>query len=202
MTRIAVFISGRGSNFMALHENIKKGIIRDAEISVVFSNKGDAKGLDYAKKENIEVIVIPSKDYNNRQEYDKKIVEALKPYNIDLICLAGYMRIVTPELIKAYENKIINIHPALLPSFKGLHAQKQALEYGVKYSGCTVHFVDDGMDSGAIILQKVVEVYDDDTEDTLSERILKQEHIAYSEAVSLITSGKVVINGRKVSIKG
>lgn len=202
MTRIAVFISGRGSNFMALHENIKKGIIRDAEISVVFSNKEDAKGLDYAKKENIEVIVIPSKDYNNRQEYDKKIVEALKPYNIDLICLAGYMRIVTPELIKAYENKIINIHPALLPSFKGLHAQKQALEYGVKYSGCTVHFVDEGMDSGAIILQKVVEVYDDDTEDTLSERILKQEHIAYSEAVSLITSGKVVINGRKVSIKG
>lgn len=202
MTRIAVFISGRGSNFMALHENIKKGIIKDAEISVVFSNKEDAKGLDYAKKENIEVIVIPSKDYNNRQEYDKKIVEALKPYNIDLICLAGYMRIVTHELIKAYENKIINIHPALLPSFKGLHAQKQALEYGVKYSGCTVHFVDDGMDSGAIILQKVVEVYDDDTEDTLSERILKQEHIAYSEAVSLITSGKVVINGRKVSIKG
>lgn len=202
MTRVAVFISGRGSNFMALHENIKKGIIRDAEISVVFSNKEDAKGLDYAKKENIEVIVIPSKDYNNRQEYDKKIVEALKPYNIDLICLAGYMRIVTPELIKAYENKIINIHPALLPSFKGLHAQKQALEYGVKYSGCTVHFVDDGMDSGAIILQKVVEVYDDDTEDILSERILKQEHIAYSEAVSLITSGKVVINGRKVSIKG
>lgn len=187
---------------MALHENIKKGIIRDAEISVVFSNKEDAKGLDYAKKENIEVIVIPSKDYNNRQEYDKKIVEALKPYNIDLICLAGYMRIVTHKLIKAYENKIINIHPALLPSFKGLHAQKQALEYGVKYSGCTVHFVDDGMDSGAIILQKVVEVYDDDTEDTLSERILKQEHIAYSEAVSLITSGKVVINGRKVSIKG
>lgn len=202
MTRIAVFISGRGSNFMALHENIKKGIIKDAEISVVFSNKEDAKGLDYAKKENIEVIVIPSKDYNNRQEYDKKIVEALKPYNINLICLAGYMRIVTHELIKAYENKIINIHPALLPSFKGLHAQKQALEYGVKYSGCTVHFVDDGMDSGAIILQKIVEVYDDDTEDTLSERILKQEHIAYSEAVSLITSGKVVINGRKVSIKG
>ena len=202
MTRIAVFIPGRGSNFMALHENIKKGIIKDAEISVVFSNKEDAKGLDYAKKENIEVKVIPSKDYNNRQEYDKKIVEALKPYNIDLICLAGYMRIVTHELIKAYENKIINIHPALLPSFKGLHAQKQALEYGVKYSGCTVHFVDDGMDSGAIILQKVVEVYDDDTEDTLSERILKQEHIAYSEAVSLLTSGKVVINGRKVSIKG
>lgn len=202
MTRIAVFISGRGSNFMALHENIKKGIIKDAEISVVFSNKEDAKGLDYAKKENIEVIVIPSKDYNNRQEYDKKIVEALKPYNINLICLAGYMRIVTHELIKAYENKIINIHPALLPSFKGLHAQKQALEYGVKYSGCTVHFVDDGMDNGAIILQKIVEVYDDDTEDTLSERILKQEHIAYSEAVSLLTSGKVVINGRKVSIKG
>lgn len=202
MTKIAVFISGRGSNFVALHENIKKGIIKNAEISVVFSNKEDAKGLEYAKNENIKVIVIPSKNYDNRQEYDKLIVEALKPYNIDLICLAGYMRIVTSELIKPYENRIINIHPALLPSFKGLHAQRQALEYGVKYSGCTVHFVDDGMDSGAIILQKVVEVYDDDTEDTLSERILKQEHIAYSEAVSLITSGKLAVNGRKVSIKG
>lgn len=202
MTKIAVFISGRGSNFIALHENIKKGIIQNAEISVVFSNKEDAKGLEYAKNENIKVIVIPSKNYDNRQEYDKLIVEALKPYNIDLICLAGYMRIVTSELIKPYENRIINIHPALLPSFKGLHAQRQALEYGVKYSGCTVHFVDDGMDSGAIILQKVVEVYDDDTEDTLSERILKQEHIAYSEAVSLITSGKLAVNGRKVSIKG
>lgn len=202
MTKIAVFISGRGSNFIALHENIKKGIIQNAEISVVFSNKEDAKGLEYAKNENIKVIVIPSKNYDNRQEYDKLIVKALKPYNIDLICLAGYMRIVTSELIKPYENRIINIHPALLPSFKGLHAQRQALEYGVKYSGCTVHFVDDGMDSGAIILQKVVEVYDDDTEDTLSERILKQEHIAYSEAVSLITSGKLAVNGRKVSIKG
>lgn len=201
MINIAVFISGRGSNFIALHENIKKGVIKNAEISVVFSNKEDALGLDYAKKENIEVIVIPSKDYNNRQEYDKKIVEALKPYNIDLICLAGYMRIVTDELISTYENKIINIHPALLPSFKGLHAQKQALEYGVKYSGCTVHFVDGGMDSGAIILQKVVEVYDDDTEETLSERILKQEHIAYSEAVSLITSGKVILEGRKITIR-
>lgn len=202
MTRIAVFISGRGSNFTALHENIKKGIIKNAEISVVFSNKEDAKGLEYAKKENIEVIVIPSREYSSRQEYDRLIVEALKPYKIDLICLAGYMRIVTDELINHYENRIINIHPALLPSFKGLHAQKQALEYGVKYSGCTVHFVDSGMDSGAIILQKIVEVYDDDTEDSLSERILKQEHIAYSEAVSLITSGKLAVNGRKVSIKG
>lgn len=201
MINIAVFISGRGSNFTALHENIKKGVIKNAEISVVFSNKEDALGLDYARKENIPVIVIPSKEYKDRQEYDKLIVKSLKQYNIELICLAGYMRIVTDELISAYENKIINIHPALLPSFKGLHAQKQALEYGVKYSGCTVHFVDGGMDSGAIILQKVVEVYDDDTEETLSERILKQEHIAYSEAVSLITSGKVILEGRKVTIR-
>lgn len=201
MVNIAVFISGRGSNFIALHENIKKGVIKNAEISVVFSNKEDALGLDYARKENIPVIVIPSKDYKDRHEYDNLIVKSLKPYNIGLICLAGYMRIVTDELISAYENKIINIHPALLPSFKGLNAQKQAVEYGVKFSGCTVHFVDGGMDSGAVILQKVVEVYDDDTEETLSERILKQEHIAYSEAVSLITDGKIELSGRKVTIR-
>lgn len=201
MINIAVFISGRGSNFIALHENIKKGVIKNAEISVVFSNKEDALGLDYARKENIHVIVIPSKDYKDRHEYDNLIVKSLKPYNIGLICLAGYMRIVTDELISAYENKIINIHPALLPSFKGLNAQKQAVEYGVKFSGCTVHFVDGGMDSGAVILQKVVEVYDDDTEETLSERILKQEHIAYSEAVSLITDGKIELSGRKVTIR-
>lgn len=201
MINIAVFISGRGSNFIALHENIKKSVIKNAEISVVFSNKEDALGLDYARKENIPVIVIPSKDYKDRHEYDNLIVKSLKPYNIGLICLAGYMRIVTDELISAYENKIINIHPALLPSFKGLNAQKQAVEYGVKFSGCTVHFVDGGMDSGAVILQKVVEVYDDDTEETLSERILKQEHIAYSEAVSLITDGKIELSGRKVTIR-
>lgn len=201
MINIAVFISGRGSNFIALHENIKKGVIKNAEISVVFSNKEDALGLDYARKENIPVIVIPSKDYKDRHEYDNLIVKSLIPYNIGLICLAGYMRIVTDELISAYENKIINIHPALLPSFKGLNAQKQAVEYGVKFSGCTVHFVDGGMDSGAVILQKVVEVYDDDTEETLSERILKQEHIAYSEAVSLITDGKIELSGRKVTIR-
>lgn len=201
MINIAVFISGRGSNFIALHENIKTGVIKNAEISVVFSNKEDALGLDYARKENIPVIVIPSKDYKDRHEYDNLIVKSLKPYNIGLICLAGYMRIVTDELISAYENKIINIHPALLPSFKGLNAQKQAVEYGVKFSGCTVHFVDGGMDSGAVILQKVVEVYDDDTEETLSERILKQEHIAYSEAVSLITDGKIELSGRKVTIR-
>ena len=201
MINIAVFISGRGSNFIALHENIKKGVIKNAEISVVFSNKEDALGLYYARKENIPVIVIPSKDYKDRHEYDNLIVKSLKPYNIGLICLAGYMRIVTDELISAYENKIINIHPALLPSFKGLNAQKQAVEYGVKFSGCTVHFVDGGMDSGAVILQKVVEVYDDDTEETLSERILKQEHIAYSEAVSLITDGKIELSGRKVTIR-
>lgn len=196
-----MFISGRGSNFQVLNENIKNGSIKNAEICVVFSNNENAKGLEYAKSENIPVIVIPSKNYSDRQEYDRQVVNALSSYSIDLICLAGYMRLITDELISSYENKIINIHPALLPSFKGLHAQKQALEYGVKFSGCTVHFVDSGMDSGAIILQKVVPVYDDDTEDILSLRILEQEHIAYSEAVSLITEGRVQINGRKVYIK-
>lgn len=201
MINIAVFISGRGSNFLALLKNIEKGVLKNCQISVVFSNNQNAKGLEYAENAGIKTIVIPSKNRQDRENYDKEIIKALAPYNIDLICLAGYMRIVTDELISAYENKIINIHPALLPSFKGLHAQKQALEYGVKYSGCTVHFVDGGMDSGAIILQKVVEVYDDDTEETLSERILKQEHIAYSEAVSLITSGKVILEGRKITIR-
>ena len=179
MINIAVFISGRGSNFLALENNIKNGTVKNAEIKVVFSNNPNAKGLEYAKKSGIDTIVLPSKNREDRHEYDKEIIELLKPYNIDLICLAGYMRLVTSTLIESYNNKIINIHPALLPSFKGLHAQLQALEYGVKVAGCTVHFVDDGMDSGAIILQKVVPVYDDDNEESLSERILKQEHITY-----------------------
>lgn len=200
MINIAVFISGRGSNFLALENNIKNGTVKNAEIKVVFSNNPNAKGLEYAKKSGIDTIVLHSKNREDRHEYDKEIIELLKPYNIDLICLAGYMRLVTSTLIESYNNKIINIHPALLPSFKGLHAQLQALEYGVKVAGCTVHFVDDGMDSGAIILQKVVPVYDDDNEESLSERILKQEHIAYSEAVSLIANKKVEIIGRKVKI--
>lgn len=200
MINIAVFISGRGSNFLALLKNIEKGIIQNCRIAVVFSNNPSAKGLEYAVSAGIEIITIPSKNRSDRAEYDKEIINALAEYNIDLICLAGYMRIVTSELVEAYENRIINIHPALLPSFSGLYAQKQALDYGVKVSGCTVHFVDSGMDTGPVILQKTVPVYDNDTEDTLSARILEQEHIAYSEAVALYAAGKLQVSGRKVKI--
>ena len=200
MINIAVFISGRGSNFLALLKNIEKGVLKNCQIAVVFSNNPNAKGLEYAAEAGIKTIVIPSKNRSDRVEYDKEIINALSEYNIDLICLAGYMRIVTEELVEAYKNKIINIHPALLPSFPGLHAQKQALDYGVKVSGCTVHFVDGGMDTGPIILQKTVPVYDNDTEDTLSARILEQEHTAYSEAVALYAAGRLKVSGRKIEI--
>ena len=200
MINIAVFISGRGSNFLALLKNIEKGVLKNCRIAVVFSNNPNAKGLEYAAKAGIKTIVIPSKNRSDRVEYDKEIINALSEYNVDLICLAGYMRIVTEELVEAYKNKIINIHPALLPSFPGLHAQKQALDYGVKVSGCTVHFVDGGMDTGPIILQKTVPVYDNDTEDTLSARILEHEHTAYSEALSLYAAGRLKVSGRKVEI--
>lgn len=200
MINIAVFISGRGSNFLALLKNIEKDVLKNCQIAVVFSNNPNAKGLEYAAEAGIKTIVIPSKNRSDRVEYDKEIINALSEYNIDLICLAGYMRIVTEELVEAYKNKIINIHPALLPSFPGLHAQKQALDYGVKVSGCTVHFVDGGMDTGPIILQKTVPVYDNDTEDTLSARILEQEHTAYSEAVALYAAGRLKVSGRKVEI--
>ncbi len=200
MINIAVFISGRGSNFLALLKNIEKGVLKNCQIAVVFSNNPNAKGLEYAAEAGIKTIVIPSKNRSDRAEYDKEIINALSEYNIDLICLAGYMRIVTQELVDAYKNRIINIHPALLPSFPGLHAQKQAIDYGVKVSGCTVHFVDGGMDTGPVILQKTVPVYDNDTEDTLSERILEQEHTAYSEAVALYAAGRIKVSGRKVEV--
>ncbi len=200
MINIAVFISGRGSNFLALLKNIENGVLKNCKIAVVFSNNPNAKGLEYAVNAGIKTIVIPSKNRSDRAEYDKEIINALADYHIDLICLAGYMRIVTSELVEAYKNRIINIHPALLPSFPGLHAQKQALDYGVKVSGCTVHFVDSGMDTGAVILQKTVPVYDDDTEDTLSARILEQEHIAYTEAVGLYAAGRLKVSGRKVEV--
>lgn len=201
MINIAVFISGRGSNFIKIYENIKSGVLKNTAISVVFSNNPKAKGVDFAKENNIPVIIIPSKNRLDRENYDREIIEALKPYNIDLICLAGYMRIVTNVLIDQYKNKIINIHPALLPSFTGLDAQKQAIEYGVRYSGCTVHFVDTGVDTGPIILQSVVEVSQNDTEETLSEKILKEEHKTYSKAISLFADNKLIISGRKVEIK-
>ena len=164
--------------------------------AVVIANNPDAKGLEIAKKLGVPTEVIPSKGFaGTRWEYDQMIIECLERYNVTpktgLICLAGFMRIISPEFIEKYKNKILNIHPALLPSFPGLHAQKQALDYGVKYSGCTVHFVDSGVDTGPIILQEIVPVKDGDTEETLSKRILAKEHVAYAKAVKLVAEGKV-----------
>ena len=173
--------------------------------AVVISNKIDAKGIEIAKKLGVKTEIIESKGFEGkREEYDKKIMSVLIKHGVTpkngLVCLAGFMRIITPEFVKKYKNKILNIHPALLPSFPGLNAQKQALDYGSKFSGCTVHFVDSGVDTGPIILQKIVKVLDDDTEESLAKRILAKEHQAYPEAVRLIAENKVKIVGRKIKI--
>ncbi len=201
MKRLAVLLSGRGSNFIKIYENIKSGVIRNAEIAIVISNKSDAPGLQYAKDNNLKALFLNPKEYSDREQYDRAIVEILKKESIDLICLAGYMRIITKYFVDSFPNRIINIHPSLLPAFPGLDAQRQALEYGVKFTGCTVHFVDEKVDHGAIILQEVVEVLDDDTVETLSQRILQKEHIIYSKAIDLIVNDKVYIDGRVVKLK-
>ena len=198
--RIAVLLSGRGSNFMAIHDAILAGKI-NAEIVLVFSNKKDARGLQIAKERGLEILFLNPKDLPSREEYDKKIVEELRKRNVDLVCLAGYMRILTPYFVNQYRNRIMNIHPALLPSFPGLHAQKQALDYGVKFSGATVHFVTEEVDAGPIIIQAVVPVFQYDTEETLSARILEQEHKIYPEAIKLFFDGKLEVRGRKVYIR-
>ena len=173
--------------------------------SVVISNKSDAKGLSIAKKMGISVEVIESKNFKgSRAEYDKEIMKMLSNYGVTprngLVCLAGFMRIISPEFVKKYKNKIINIHPALLTAFPGLNSQKQALDYGAKYTGCTVHFVDAGMDTGPVIIQSVVKVKENDTEDTLSKRILKEEHKIYPEAVNLFARKKIKVSGRRTII--
>lgn len=191
-------------------EAILKGIKRKKipiNPAIVISNNPDAKGLQIAQKMGVPTEIIPSKGFSGtRLEYDQSIIKTLKKYQVTpksgLVCLAGFMRIISPEFIAKYENRILNIHPALLPSFPGLHAQKQALNYGVKYSGCTVHFVDSGVDTGPIILQEIVPIKDGDTEETLSRRILAKEHLAYVKAVRLFAEGKVKISGRKFSNQG
>src|SRR5271170_592952 len=194
---IGVLLSGRGSNFEALAESVSAGRIPGAEIAVVISNKPDARGLARAKGRNIPTRMIPSKGLE-REAYDRQVTAVLQEYNVDLICLAGYMRLLSPYFVAAFPQRILNIHPSLLPSFPGLESQKQALDYGVKFVGCTVHFVDENLDAGPIIEQAVVPVLDSDNEDTLSERILKEEHRVYSEAVKLILEGKWRIEGRRV----
>ena len=198
--RIAVLLSGRGSNFRALYKATKEGKI-PAEIVLVITDKKNAPGAASAREYGIETLYFRRKDYPDRVLFDMAIADAIEKRNIDLICLAGYMRILSPEFIKRFRGRIMNIHPALLPCFPGLHAQKQALDYGVRFSGATVHFVDEGVDSGPIILQSVVPVYQDDTDETLAERILKEEHRIYPEAVKLFFEGRLEIKGKKVIIK-
>lgn len=197
--KLAVLASGRGSNFLAIQESIKRGEL-NADICIVISDKKDALALDKARDEGISAVCIEPVRYSSKDEYEMEIVRELQNKDVDLVVLAGYMRLVGKEFLKAYPHRIVNIHPALLPSFQGLHAQRQAVDYGVKYSGCTVHLVDDGMDTGPIILQTVVPVYDSDTEDSLSERILIQEHKIYSQALQYIAEGKAYIDGRKIII--
>ena len=201
MINIGVLASGRGTNLQAIIKAIKEGKI-GGRISIVISDNRDAFVLERAKQNNIETEYINFKNFKNRNDYDKKIIECLKEKDVDLVVLAGYMRILSSYFIKMYKNKIINIHPALLPSFPGLHVQKKAIDHGVKVSGCTVHFVDEGLDSGPIIIQRAVEVKEGDTEEILTKRILKEEHQIYPRAIQLFAQERLTINGRRVFIEG
>ena len=198
---IAVLASGRGSNLQAILDAIKAQTL-DAQVMVVLSDKPDAKALDRARAEGIDAYYINPKAYADKAAYEKALLEHIVPYNCALICLAGYMRILSPYFVQHAPCRIMNIHPSLLPSFPGLHAHQQALDYGVKYSGCTVHFVDEGVDSGSIIFQEIVDVLPDDTEDTLAERILVKEHQVYPKAIQMFAEGRLSFDGRRVSVKG
>jgi phosphoribosylglycinamide formyltransferase-1 len=195
--RIGVLLSGRGSNFEALVESVAAGRIPNAEIAIVISNREGAPGIQRAESRGIRTRVIPSKGLE-REAYDRQVVAVLNEHKVDLICLAGYMRLLSPYFVAAFPNRILNIHPSLLPSFPGLESQRQALEYGVKFAGCTVHFVDENLDAGPIVLQAVVPVEDKDTEESLSQRILREEHRIYSEAVRIVLDGKFTIEGRRL----
>ncbi len=197
--RIGVLASGRGSNLQAIMDSCSGGTI-PGQVAVVISDNPGAYALQRAKDANIPAFCVDPSGFNTKEDYEEKISNLLKEYGVQLVCLAGYMRLVGPVMLKEFANRIINIHPALLPAFPGLHAQEQAWNYGVKYSGCTVHFVDEGMDTGPIILQSVVPVMQDDTPASLAERILEQEHIIYPEAVRLFLEGRLRIKGRKVEI--
>ncbi len=197
-TNIGVLVSGRGSNLQSIIDHVESGYLKNVKLSVVISDVQDAFALERAKMRDIDAVFIDPRAYESKMGFEEKIIATLKDYNVDLVLLAGYMRILGSEVIQAYRDRIMNIHPALLPSFKGLHGPRQALEYGVKVAGCTVHFVDEGMDSGPIILQSCVPVKDDDTESTLASRILEQEHRIFPEAVKLFTEGKLKVDGRIV----
>ncbi len=198
--RIAVLLSGRGSNFEALAENIARGRIPGAEIAVVISHREGAQGIERARARGIDARVIPSKGLE-RETFDRQVIAVLNEKKIDLVCLAGYMRLLSSSFVHAFRGRILNIHPSLLPAFPGLEAQRQALEHGVKFAGCTVHFVDENLDAGPIILQAVVPVEDADTVDSLSARILAEEHRIYSEAVRIVLEGRYRIDGRRVILQ-
>ena len=197
MKNLGILLSGRGSNFEAIAANVSTGRIPNAQIAIVISNKPDAGGLEIARRLGLTTLVIPSKG-KEREDHDREVVAALKKLKVDLVCLAGYMRLLSPWFVQQFSHRILNIHPSLLPAFPGLEAQEQAYAYGVKVTGCTVHFVDEELDHGAIIVQKAIPVLDSDDEQTLSARILEQEHIAYSEAINIVLSGKYEVVGRKL----
>lgn len=196
MKNLGILLSGRGSNFEAIAKNVASGTIPNARIAIVISNRSDAGGIAIAQRLGIATAVIPSKN-KAREDHDREVVAELQKHAIDLVCLAGYMRLLSPWFVRQFPHRILNIHPSLLPAFPGLEAQQQAFAYGVKIAGCTVHFVDEELDHGPIILQKSVPVLDSDDEHTLAERILQQEHVAYAEAIHMVLSGESEVVGRK-----
>jgi len=201
MKNLGILISGRGSNFEAIAKNVAAGRIPSARIAIVSSNLPGAGGLEIARRMGIETLVIPSKG-KQRLDHDREVVAALQQHNVDLVCLAGYMRLLSPWFVQQFPRRILNIHPALLPAFPGLEAQQQAFVWGVKVSGCTVHFVDEELDHGAIIVQRTIPVLDTDDEHSLAARILEQEHIAYSEAINIVLEGGFEIVGRRLVLRG
>ena len=200
MSNLGILLSGRGSNFEAIANHLQDGKIPDARIAIVISNRPDAGGLAVAKRLGLAAVVVPSKG-KVREEHDREVVAVLNQHQVDLVCLAGYMRLLSPWFVRQFPRRILNIHPSLLPAFPGLEAQEQAFAYGVKIAGCTVHFVDEELDHGPILVQKAVPVLDSDNEQSLAERILEQEHIAYSEAIKLVLDGEFEISGRRVKPK-
>jgi len=197
MKRLGILLSGRGTNFEAIADSVAAGRIPNAEIAIVISNRSEALGIESARRRGLETRVLTSKG-KERQAHDAEVVAALREKKVDLVCLAGYMRLLSPWFVQQFPQKILNIHPALLPAFPGLEAQKQAFDHGVKVSGCTVHLVDEQLDHGAIVVQRTVPVLDTDDEHTLAARILEQEHIAYTEAINIVVEGKFAVVGRRV----
>src|SRR2546426_4311855 len=200
MKNLGILLSGRGSNFEAIARNVAAGRIADARIAVVISNKTEAAGLEIARRLGLTTLVIPSKG-KQREDHDREVVAALQQHKVDLVCLAGYMRLLSPWFVRQFPRRILNIHPSLLPAFPGLEAQEQAFAYGVKVTGCTVHFVDEELDHGPIIVQKTIPVLDTDDEKTLASRILQQEHVAYTEAINIVLAGNFDVAGRRLVTK-